>query len=414
MAVEMNTGSMSRKCEFSNEEISRYSRQLILPEIGVEGQAKLKNGKVLIVGMGGLGCPCAMYLAAAGVTTLGLLDYDSVEVNNLHRQILHTENTIGFSKTKSASEHLKRINSRINCIEHHQRLDSDTALAIIKTYDIVVDASDNVPTRYLVNDACVLAGKPLVSGSALRFEGQLTVYNYKDGPCYRCLYPKPPPPETITNCSDGGVIGAVTGLIGSLQALEVIKILAGLQASYCRRLLMFDGMTGDIRTIKLRAKKDNCPICSVNPTITKLVDYEIFCGSCATDKTSSLHLLKSSERISVKDYKNVIDEGRQHILIDVRPSNEFKICSLKNAINFPINEFESGHIFDYVENMTKNGDSEVFVVCKQGNDSQKAVSILKKKLRDPSAKNDILLSITDIVGGLAAWSAQIDKSFPTY
>ncbi|XP_065065078.1 adenylyltransferase and sulfurtransferase MOCS3-like [Rhopilema esculentum] len=408
--METSLESRTTKCSLSNDEISRYSRQLILPEIGVHGQTNLKNGRVLIVGMGGLGCPASLYLAAAGVGTLGLLDYDCVEINNLHRQTLHAEDTVGLSKVKSASKQIKRINSSVNCIEHHQSLDSKSAVQIIEGYDIVIDASDNVPTRYLVNDACVLTGKPLISGSALRFEGQLTTYNYENGPCYRCLYPKPPPAEAVTNCSDGGVIGAVTGFIGSLQALEAIKMLAGVGASYSRRLLMFDGLSGDIRTIKLRAKKEDCPVCGKEPTIKELEDYELFCGCSATDKTRSLDLLTPEERISAQGYKKVLDGGANHILIDVRPQNEFSICAFKNAENFPINSIEDGKMFKYIKEQLKMENKQVFVLCKQGNDSQKAVLAIKKELEEELSKD----LVKDIVGGLLAWSTNVDNDFPIY
>lgn len=410
----MEENNYTNRCNLSNEDISRYSRQLILPEINVNGQIKLKAGKVLIVGMGGLGCPAALYLAAAGVGTLGLLDYDEVDYSNLHRQILHNESSVGISKVTSASQNIKRLNSSVTCHEHCIVLDSATAIEIVQKYDVVLDASDNVATRYLINDACVLAGKPLVSGSALRFEGQLTVYNYKDGPCYRCLFPKPPPPETVTNCSDGGVIGAVTGLIGSLQALETIKILAGIEPAYSQKLFVFDGLAGDIRVVKLRNKKDNCPVCGQEPTITKLEDYEIVCGAPATDKSCSLRILPSSERTTVHEFKQLLDKKEDHILIDVRPDTEFDICSLSTAQNVPISKLGNKETLESLLKLIKDDAKPIYVICRQGNDSQKAVMMLKKDLvpqLDFDAQN---LIIRDIIGGLTAWSSGIDKAFPVY
>jgi len=326
------------KC-LDNAGIARYSRQLILPEIGPNGQRLLSATSVLIVGCGGLGCPAAIYLAAAGIGRLGLVDHDTVELSNLHRQILHTEHRLDVKKSESVAAACHGINSSVHCVPYHLALDSSNAADIIKQYNIVVDATDNVATRYLLNDACVLLGKPLVSGSALRFEGQLTVYNYSGGPCYRCLYPKPPPPETVTNCSDGGVLGVVPGIIGSIQALEVIKIAAGMPgSSYSKRLLLFDALEATFRTIRLRDRQPNCAICGDNPSITKLIDYEQFCGRRATDKSGNITLLTDVERISVTEYKAILDEEQEHILVDVRLPVELEICQLpnNNTINIPI------------------------------------------------------------------------------
>lgn len=288
------------KSALSNEEIMRYSRQLLLPELGVQGQLNLSKTSVLIVGCGGLGCPVAQYLAAAGVGRLGLLDYDEVELSNLHRQVLHGEEDQGQAKALSAARAVKRLNSAVECVPYHLQLSPENALQLIQQYDIVADCSDNVPTRYLVNDACVLSGKPLVSASALRMEGQLTVYNYCGGPCYRCLYPVPPPPETVTNCSDGGVLGVVPGIMGCLQALEVLKIASGRGSSCGQQLMMFDAQDARFRSIKLRPKQAGCAVCGQTPTVTQLLDYEAFCGSAATDKCRRLRLLSRDQRISVQ------------------------------------------------------------------------------------------------------------------
>ncbi|XP_022799067.1 adenylyltransferase and sulfurtransferase MOCS3-like isoform X2 [Stylophora pistillata] len=298
-----NAVEPEKKERLTKDEILRYSRQLILPEIGVKGQIKLCNASVLVVGAGGLGCPVAQYLAAAGVGHIGTVDYDTVEISNLHRQVLHTESRVNISKAESIK------------IQIHQ---------------------------YLLNDACILAGKPLVSGSALRFEGQLTVYNHDGGPCYRCLFPKPPPPESVGNCSDNGVLGPVPGVIGTLQALEAIKIIVGTKSSYSQKMLIYDALDGRFLTIKLRPRQSNCAVCGDNPSIRKLMDYELFCGASATDKTPSLEILQEQQRISVHEYKRLIDECSPHILLDVREPVELEICSLPvETLNIPLRVLHS-------------------------------------------------------------------------
>ncbi|KAG1682250.1 Adenylyltransferase and sulfurtransferase MOCS3 [Nymphon striatum] len=352
--------------KLSHEEIQRYGRQLILPEIGIRGKFKfcqlcLANESVLIVGAGGLGCPAAVYLAAAGVGYLGLIDYDEVEMNNLHRQILHTESRIGLSKTQSIAE--------------------------------IVDATDNVATRYLVNDACVFNKKPLVSGSALKFEGQLTVYNYKNGPCYRCLYPVPPPPKTVGNCSDAGVLGVIPGIIGCLQALEVIKIStrAAADGIYTQRLLAFDGRFGTFRDIKLRPRQPNCVVCGDSPSVTDLIDYEQFCGASADDK----------------EYSDILAEKKEHLLIDVRLVVEQDICSFRNAINIPFGKIEDEESINIIESNLQKKNCPVYVICRNGNDSQEAVQMLRQQLADS-------LTIKDIIGGTNTWAREIDSTFPCY
>uniref|UniRef100_A0A8C2D6D4 Adenylyltransferase and sulfurtransferase MOCS3 n=1 Tax=Cyprinus carpio TaxID=7962 RepID=A0A8C2D6D4_CYPCA len=337
----INLSPLKSNTALSNEDIMRYSRQLLLPELGVKGQVALSNISVLVVGCGGLGCPVAQYLAAAGVGRLGLLDYDVVELSNLHRQVLHTELTQGQPKALSAAQAISRLNSTVQCVPYHLQLSRENATHLIQQYDIVADCSDNVPTRYLVNDACVLTGKPLVSASALRMEGQLTVYNCRGGPCYRCLYPTPPPPETVTNCSDGGVLGVVPGIMGCLQALEVLKIASGQGSSFEKQLLMFDGQEGRFRSIRLRPKQAECAVCGETPTVTELQDYEQFCGSAATDKCRRLNLLTKEQRVSVQEYKAVLDSSAPHLLLDVRPKVEVDICHLPVSINIPLSSLEN-------------------------------------------------------------------------
>lgn len=404
----------------SNEEIMRYSRQLLLPEFSVQGQLNLSKTSVLVVGCGGLGCPLAQYLAAAGIGRVGLLDYDEVELSNLHRQVLHGEENQGQAKALSAANVVKRLNSTVECVPYHMQLSQENALQLIQQYDIVADCSDNVPTRYLVNDACVLSGKPLVSASALRMEGQLTVYNYCGGPCYRCLYPVPPPPETVTNCSDGGVLGVVPGIMGCLQALEVLKIASGLGSSCGQQLVMFDALETRFRSIKLRPKQTNCAVCGENPSVTQLVDYEAFCGSAATDKCQKLNLLSRDQRITVKEYKTILDSVDPHILLDVRPSVEVDICHLPFSLNIPLSSLEErksdqiqllrDRISQLKQQMAGDNRPPVFVVCKLGNFSQKAVTILEEM----SGSEVDRITVKDICGGLMAWANTVDPTFPQY
>ncbi|XP_047467140.1 adenylyltransferase and sulfurtransferase MOCS3 isoform X2 [Mugil cephalus] len=405
---------LTPKPALSNEDIMRYSRQLLMPELGVQGQLKLSKTSVLIVGCGGLGCPLAQYLAAAGIGRLGLLDYDEVELSNLHRQVLHGEENQGQAKALSAASSVRRLNSTVECVPYHLQLSPENALQLIQQYDIVADCSDNVPTRYLVNDACVLSGKPLVSASALRMEGQLTVYNYRGGPCYRCLYPMPPPPETVTNCSDGGVLGVVPGIMGCLQALEVLKIASGQGSSCGQQLLLFDAQDARFRPIKLRPKQAGCAVCGENPSVTELVDYEAFCGSAATDKCRRLNLLSTDQRITVQDYKTILDNAGPHLLLDVRPLVEVDICHLPFSLNIPLSSLEarkSEHLQLLQERISGlKQQMAVYVICKQGNDSQKAVQLLEKM----SGSEVEGIVVKDICGGLMAWAKRIDTAFPQY
>uniref|UniRef100_A0A8C6SPJ0 Adenylyltransferase and sulfurtransferase MOCS3 n=1 Tax=Neogobius melanostomus TaxID=47308 RepID=A0A8C6SPJ0_9GOBI len=398
----------------------RYSRQLILSELSVQGQLNLSKTSVLVVGCGGLGCPLAQYLAAAGIGRLGLLDYDEVELSNLHRQVLHGEEN--RAKLKLC------LRLMLNMCTNHILLYVLTYLELASSlfsisltydfmYDIVADCSDNVPTRYLVNDACVLSGKPLVSASALRMEGQLTVYNYCGGPCYRCLYPVPPPPETVTNCSDGGVLGVVPGIMGCLQALEVLKIASGRGSSCGQQLVMFDALETRFRSIKLRPKQTKCAVCGENPSITQLVDYEVFCGSAATDKCQNLNLLSRDQRITVKVMSL---SAEPHILLDVRPDVEVDICHLPFSLNIPLSSLEErksdqiqllrDRINQVKQQMAGDHRPPVFVICKLGNFSQKAVQVLEEM----NGSEVDRITVKDICGGLMAWASAVDPTFPQY
>ncbi|XP_029677141.1 adenylyltransferase and sulfurtransferase MOCS3 isoform X2 [Formica exsecta] len=397
-----------------NDEIRRYSRQLFLTEIGVQGQKKIKDSSVLIVGAGGLGCPAALYLACAGVGHIGIVDYDNVEINNLHRQLLYTETDVGTAKVVAATESINRLNSYVKVTPYCIQLTSKNALNVVENYDIVIDGTDNVATRYLLNDACVLSGKPLVSGSALRFEGHLSVFNYNNGPCYRCVFPEPPSPETVTNCGDGGVLGAAVGAIGVLQALETLKIILNMPDMISGRLLLFDGTETKFRNVRLRPKNTDCVICGQHPVIHELIDYEEFCGAKANDKDPNLNLLRKEERISAEEYNDIAKvDSKSHILIDVRSPEEYEICSLQDSINIPFTQLSKDHNLNLIRNNVEKAQEEhcpvdMYILCRRGNDSQKAVQYLKKLFTDDT------LRIRDIIGGIHAWSNKIDPKLPKY
>ncbi|KAF9115929.1 Molybdenum cofactor synthesis protein 3 [Mortierella sp. 14UC] len=384
----------------TNPEIARYGRQLILPGFGVQAQMDLRNCSMLVVGAGGLGASCALYLGAAGVGRLGIVDHDTVDISNLHRQVIHNEARQGMSKARSAALSIQLLNPHCEVIVHELVLDSSNAQEIINAYDIVIDATDNVATRYLLNDACVLGQKPLVSGSALRLDGQLTIYNYRGGPT-------PPPSETVTNCSDGGVLGVVPGIIGCLQALEAIKIATGINREDPPTMTLFSANSSTMfRTIKLRKRKAECIMCGDSPTIAKLIDYVRFCGSSATDKTPDLFLIPFNERITCQSYNEVLKSRVPHLLLDVREKVQFDICSLPSSLNIPLkalpNELEKVRL-----SLEGQQDRPVYVVCRRGNDSQPAVRILQE--------NGITTGeVKDIVGGLERWANTIDPGFPKY
>ncbi|KAI8923963.1 hypothetical protein BC831DRAFT_14474 [Entophlyctis helioformis] len=395
----------------SQAQVERYSRQLLLRDIGVAGQERLCNAKVLVVGAGGIGSPVILYLAAAGIGHLGIVDYDSVEASNLQRQVVHTEARVGTLKADSAAQAVAELSSLVKCTTFNTLIDRTNVLDIVREFDIIVDATDNVATRYLLNDASVLLNKTLVSGSALRMDGQLTVYNHQGGPCYRCIFPVPPPPETVTNCSEGGVLGVVPGIIGCIQALEVIKLVAGIPTSYSQKLLLFDAVAGSFRSVKLRGKSPNCAVCGDNPTITEPIDYVQFCGSAPDDKTPDVHLLEPHERVSVQAYRDVADSGAPHVLVDVRDQMQFEICALPNSLHVPFDKLQE-RLPEIVQHRSRvaldtgtQTPPPVFVVCRRGNDSQMAVRTLKA---------GGIESAFDIIGGLEEWSRTIDPTFPNY
>ncbi|EEZ98663.1 adenylyltransferase and sulfurtransferase MOCS3 [Tribolium castaneum] len=394
----------------SSEEIVRYSRQIIMPQICKSGQIKLKESKILIVGAGGLGCPASLYLAAAGVGEIHIVDYDEVELSNLHRQILHYEHDIGLPKVQSASEKLKRLNSNIKIVPLHiHAFSSITDFVQKNKYDAVLDCTDNAPTRYLLNDICVIHNIPLVSGSALQMEGQLTVYHYNNGPCYRCLFPKPPPAHTVTNCGDGGVLGSVCGVIGVLQALETVKILTQMEGVLSGRLLIFDGSETTFRNVKLRQRVTTCEVCGDNPKIKEPVDYEQFCGARAHDKVVNINILESEENVTVEQLRGVLDGN--NIVIDVRSELEFDMCRLPNTVNLPYAKIRDNKSLGELEGLVKRareGNKNVYLLCRRGNDSQRATSYLRQNFSNTSVR------FWNVKGGLHAYSKSIDPTFPVY
>ncbi len=377
----------------SKEEILRYSRHLIMPEVGMEGQLKLKSAKVCLIGTGGLGAPLGLYLAAAGVGRIGLVDFDVVDYSNLQRQVIHGTKDVGRKKLDSAAESMLDINPFLQIDRHEVALTSENALDILKDYDIVVDGTDNFPTRYLVNDACVLLGKPNVYGSIFRFEGQATVFAYEDGPCYRCLYPEPPPPGLVPSCAEGGVLGILPGTIGLIQATETVKLILGIGKPLVGRLLLYDALDMKFRELKLR-RNPECPICGDHPTIRELIDYQQFCG--VPHQTAEPAFVEGD--IDPVEVKAKIDRHDSFVLIDVREPHEYQICRIPYAKLIPLGELPK-------RLQELNPADEIVAHCKSGARSAKAIEFLKqsgfRKLRN-------------MKGGILAWSDKVDPSVPKY
>jgi adenylyltransferase/sulfurtransferase len=381
--------------QLDNAEIARYSRHLILPEVGLEGQQKLKAAKVLCVGSGGLGAPMLFYLAAAGVGTIGLVDFDVVDESNLQRQIIHSTADVGRPKIDSAADKLKALNPHVNIVKHETMLTSANALEIIKDYDIVADGTDNFPTRYLVNDACVLSGnKPNAYASIFRFEGQASVFATEDGPCYRCLYPEPPPPGLVPSCAEGGVLGILPGLLGVIQATEVIKLILGKGEPLIGRLLLADSLNMKFRELKLR-KNPDCPVCGTHPTVTKLIDYQQFCGIVPEQKPAPMQ--NGIPQITVVDLKRRLDAGEDVFVLDVREPHEYQIVNI-GAPLIPL-----GDLPNRLSELDAN--REIVIHCKTGGRSQRAAEFLQKS----GFKN-----VSNLVGGITAWATDIDPKLPKY
>ena len=381
--------------ELTTEELARYSRHLILPEVGEEGQRKLKAAKVLCVGTGGLGSPLAFYLAAAGVGTLGLVDFDVVDASNLQRQIIHSTADIGRKKLDSAAEKLSALNPAMNIVKYETMLSSANALEILKDYDVVADGTDNFPTRYLVNDACVLLRKPNVYGSIFRFEGQASVFATEQGPCYRCLYPEPPPPGLVPNCAEGGVLGILPGLVGVIQATEVIKLILGTGEPLIGRLLLVDSLAMRFRELKLR-KNPDCPVCGPNPTVTKLIDYDHFCGIVPAAKEET-KVKNGVPQITPIELKRRIDAGEDVFILDVREPFEYQIANIGGKL-IPQN--------DVPQRLAEiDRDREIIVQCKSGGRSQRIAEFL---VQNGYPK------VVNLAGGILAWSDQVDPKVQKY
>ena len=376
----------------SNDEILRYSRHLIMPEVGMSGQLKLKAARVLCIGAGGLGSPLALYLAAAGVGTLGLVDFDVVDYTNLQRQVLHTTNDVGRPKLQSASEKLTAINPYVNLRRFETRLASDNALEIFRDFDIIADGTDNFATRYLVNDACVLSGKPNVYASIFRFEGQATVFATKDGPCYRCLYPEPPPPGLVPSCAEGGVLGVLPGLLGIIQATEVIKLILGSGDSLVGRLLLVDALAMRFRELRLR-KDPDCPLCGTHPTVRELIDYNAFCGIRGEESPTGTKV----PEIQPEELKHKLDVGEDVFILDVREPHEYQICNLGG---YPI---PLGDLPKRVNEL--DSSREIVAHCRSGIRSAKAVDFLRKAGFGKAS---------NLAGGILAWADRVDPQVPKY
>lgn len=393
--MSSNPEEVTPLLELSNDELRRYDRHIIMPEVGVEGQRKLKTAKVLMIGTGGLGAPLGLYLAAAGIGKIGLVDFDTVDVTNLQRQVIHGTSDIGRPKLDSAADRMNDINPHVEIQKYETRLTSENALEILNEYDVVVDGTDNFPTRYLVNDACVLLGKPNAYGSIFRFEGQATVFNYDGGPCYRCLYPEPPPPGLVPSCAEGGVLGILPALIGSIQATETVKIILGKGETLSNRLVLYDALNMKFRELKLR-RDPGCPVCGDHPTVRKLIDYEQFCG-IKPEKGEPEQTMNEWET-DVVTLKNRLDAGDQVFVLDVREPHEHQICSLPDSTLIPL-----GSLPTRVSEL--NSADEIVVHCKSGMRSAKAVEFLKQ-----AGFN----KVKNLKGGILAWSDQIDPTVPKY
>lgn len=381
--------------KLNQEQILRYSRHLIMPEIGVAGQERLCDAKILLIGGGGLGSPLGMYLAAAGIGTLGLVDFDLVDHTNLHRQVIHGTEDIGRPKVDSAKDRIHSINPNVTVVPIKARLSSENVMDIIRDYDIVIDGTDNFPTRYLVNDACIFANKPNIYGSIFRFEGQATVFKPKDGPCYRCLFPEPPPPGEIPSCAEGGVLGVLPGIVGLIQATEAVKLILGKGQSLVGRLLLFNALEMKFREVNIR-RDPKCPVCGDNPTVTKLIDYNEFCG---VGRGQEEHADTSGiAEVSATELKKLLTKNGHIVLVDVREPHEYEIASIPGSKLMPLGELTS-------RLSELDTADDIVVHCKTGARSTKAIRILQqfgfKKLRN-------------LRGGITAWSEEVDPSVPRY
>jgi sulfur-carrier protein adenylyltransferase/sulfurtransferase len=393
-SVAGGSGAAVDAPELTREEVQRYSRHLIMPEVGVDGQRKLKAARVLCVGAGGLGAPASMYLAAAGVGTLGLVDFDAVDASNLHRQVIYDTTDVGKRKLEAARDRLTAMNPSVKVVMHELALTSKNALDVLKDYDVILDGTDNFQTRYLVNDACVLLGKPNAYGSIFRFDGQASVFAVKGGPCYRCLYPEPPPPGLVPSCAEGGVLGVLPGVIGVIQATEAIKLILGSGQPLIGRLLLYDALQMRFRELKLR-RDPECPICGDHPTIHALIDYDQFCGVVPAHAQPAA---SGVPEVTVEQMKAKMDRGEDFFLLDVREPNEYQICRIEGAKLIPLGELgqRTGEL---------DRDRETIVHCKMGGRSAKAVSLLQERG---------FTRVSNLKGGILAWIDKVDPSQTKY
>ncbi|HWG37852.1 MAG TPA: molybdopterin-synthase adenylyltransferase MoeB, partial [Terriglobales bacterium] len=388
----------ARSAELSNEEILRYSRHLIIPEVGIEGQRKLKAAKVLTIGAGGLGAPVGLYLAAAGVGTIGIVDFDVVDFTNLQRQVIHSTADVGRPKLDSARESLKAINPGVEIVGYETKLTSENALEIFRGYDLVVDGTDNFPTRYLVNDACVLSGIPNVYASIFRFEGQASVLALPDGPCYRCWYPEPPPPGLVPSCAEGGVLGVLPGLMGVIQATEAVKLIIGIGEPLKNRVLLYDALRMRFRELKLR-KNPACPVCGAHPTVTKLIDYEEFCGIRGEEAPAApADAGTGVGEVTAAALAKELAGATPPFVLDVREPHEFQIGRIPGAVLIPL-----GDLPKRLSELDRGAD--IVAQCRSGVRSLKAAKLLKEAG---------FAKVRNLAGGILAWSDQVDPSVPKY
>lgn len=388
-------GDRASAASLTPSEIQRYARHLIMPEVAMSGQQRLKAAKVLCIGAGGLGSPLTLYLAAAGVGTLGIVDFDVVDVSNLQRQIIHFTSDVGRSKVASAREKLLAINPELNVLRHEYPIDSSNALELFARYDVIVDGTDNFPTRYLVNDACVLLGKPNVYGSIFRFDGQASVFFPPHGPCYRCLYPEPPPPDLVPNCAEGGVLGILPGMIGVVQATETVKLILGAGRPLIGRLMLYDALDMTVREMKVR-KNPSCPICGPDPTITGLIDYQEFCGVRGAETAAAA--APAGDAITPRELKSLLERGDRPYILDVRNPEEIAICRIAGSTVIPLPELP-GRLGEL------DRDRPMVVHCKSGVRSAKAIKLLEA---------EGFSRLTNLTGGILGWIKDVDPSMPTY
>ena len=387
---------VDRREELDLDEVRRYSRHLIMPEVAMEGQQRLKAAKVLCIGAGGLGSPVAMYLAAAGVGTLGIVDFDVVDETNLQRQIIHGQSDVGRSKAESARDTLREINPHIAIVLHETRLDSSNAFEIFEPYDVIVDGTDNFPTRYLVNDACVLLGKPYVWGSIFRFEGQMSVFWAEEGPCYRCLYPEPPPPGMVPSCAEGGVLGVLCATVGSIQATEAVKLITGIGRPLIGTLKLYDALNMDLRSIRVR-KDPECPICGKNRTINELIDYEEFCGLGRGEEDTELQ--EQVPAVTPSELRELMDSERKPVLVDVREPFEVEISDLPWETKLiPLNE-----VVNRVHELSSA--DEIVMFCRSGARSAQSTEFLQ---------SIGFTKVRNLTGGINAYAEQVDETIPVY